>query len=96
MKRTAALLIIFLMVILMPQRMFAQRPDSIQENQIVSAVQKYHDGNYDVARDILNDILQKDINNDAAWYYSALISLADFRLDSAVSISFSAKLINAE
>ena len=67
MKRTAALLIIFLMVILMPQRMFAQRPDSIQENQIVSAVQKYHDGNYDVARDILNDILQKDINNDAAW-----------------------------
>ena len=73
------------MVILMPQRMFAQRPDSIQENQIVSAVQKYHDGNYDVARDILNDILQKDINNDAAWYYSALISLAENDIETAES-----------
>lgn len=69
----------------MPQRMFAQRPDSIQENQIVSAVQKYHDGNYDVARDILNDILQKDINNDAAWYYSALISLAENDIETAES-----------
>ena len=55
---------------------FAQRPESIQENLIVSAVQKYNEGNYEAADAILDNILQNDTSNDAAWYYSALVSLA--------------------
>ena len=56
---------------------FAQRPESVQENLIVSAVQKYNEGNYDAARATLSNLLQNDSRNDAAWYYLALISLAE-------------------
>lgn len=55
----------------------AQRPESVQENLIVSAVQKYNEGNYEAARATLSNLLQNDSRNDAAWYYLALVSLAE-------------------
>ena len=83
MSRTAVFLTSFLMALLMAQTVFAQRPDSIQENLVVSAVQKYNEGNYDAARSTLNNVLENDENNDAAWYYLAMISLAEKDLDQA-------------
>ena len=76
MKRSIAYFTTILMTLLMSCVTFAQRPQSIQENLIVSAVQKYNEGNYDAADSILDNILQNDTKNDAAWYYSALISMA--------------------
>ena len=77
MNRLSAFLTIFLMSLLVSFTAFAQRPESVQENLIVSAVQKYNEGNYDAARATLSNLLQNDSRNDAAWYYLALISLAE-------------------
>lgn len=55
---------------------FAQRPESMQENMLLSAVKKYNDGKQDAARTALNGILEADPECDAAWYYLAMTSLA--------------------
>ena len=55
---------------------FAQRLDSLQENMILSAVNKYNEGNYDAAKESLNHIIEVNSENDAAWYYLALTSYA--------------------
>mgnify|MGYP002517864526 CR=1 FL=1 len=67
----------------MVQTLCAQRPESVQENQIVSAVQSINEKNYEAARSTLKNVLDNDQNNDAAWYYLALISLAENDLDQA-------------
>lgn len=54
----------------------AQRPESAQENMLLSAVNKYNEGDYDAARSELACVLEADQKNDAAWYYLALTSLA--------------------
>ena len=54
----------------------AQRPESIQENLLLSAVTKYNERNYESARETLCGILKNDPVNDAAWYYLALTALA--------------------
>jgi tetratricopeptide (TPR) repeat protein len=77
MNRLSAFLTIFLTSLLMSFAAHAQRPESIQENLIVSAVQKYNEGNYEAARATLSNLLQNDSRNDAAWYYLALVSLAE-------------------
>ena len=83
MSRLATIFITILTAFLMLEPAFAQRPESIQENLIVSAVQKYNEGNYDAAKATLNNLLQKDTGNDAAWYYLALINLAENNIDAA-------------
>ena len=77
MNRLSAFLTIFLTLLLMSFAAHAQRPESVQENLIVSAVQKYNEGNYEAARATLSNLLQNDSRNDAAWYYLALVSLAE-------------------
>jgi tetratricopeptide (TPR) repeat protein len=77
MNRLSAFLTIFLTSFLMSYAAHAQRPESVQENLIVSAVQKYNEGNYEAARATLSNLLQNDSRNDAAWYYLALVSLAE-------------------
>ena len=77
MNKLAVIFSTFLMVALISLPVQAQRKESIQENLIVSAVQNYNEGNYDAANATLMHILEKDPSNDAAWYYSALISLAN-------------------
>ena len=77
MNRLSAFLTILLTSLLMSFAAHAQRPESVQENLIVSAVQKYNEGNYEAARATLSNLLQNDSRNDAAWYYLALVSLAE-------------------
>ena len=62
---------------------FSQRPGSSLENQILSAVHKYNEHDFNAARTTLKGVLEKDANTDAAWYYLALISLAEKDLDNA-------------
>ena len=83
MSRKAFFLTTFLTVLLMVQTLCAQRPESVKENQIVSAVQSINEKNYEAARSTLKNVLDNDQNNDAAWYYLALISLAENDLDQA-------------
>ena len=39
-------------------------------------MKKYNERNYDAARSALNNIVAKDAENDAAWYYLAMTALA--------------------
>lgn len=55
---------------------YAQRPQSVQENMLLSAVKKYNDRDFDAARAALNNVLEKDPDSDAAWYYLAMTALA--------------------
>lgn len=83
MNRISALLTTFFMTIMMVCPAWAQRPGSAQENQILSAVHKYNQRDFDGARATLKTVLEKDTDSDAAWYYLALISLAERDLDAA-------------
>ena len=83
MNRLTTVIITFVAFLLMYTASFAQRPESVQENLIVSAVQKYNEGNYDAARATLSNLLQNDSRNDAAWYYLSLISLAENDIEAA-------------
>ncbi len=64
---------------------YAQRPESLQENMLMSAVKKYNEGEYDAAKATLNGILESDRNSDAAWYYLAMASLATKDVETAES-----------
>ena len=61
----------------------AQSPESIQENMILSAVEKYNERDHASAREILNNIVKQDQDNDAAWYYLAMISTDEGDLETA-------------
>jgi tetratricopeptide (TPR) repeat protein len=93
MKRILMVLTAFLALLICATSAFAQRPESLQENMLLSAVKKYNEGNHDAARATLNAILEKDQTSDAAWYYLAMCSLAEkdvemaeSRLEKAVSL----------
>ena len=74
-----ALTILFLSI----SMAYSQRPESLQENMLLSAVKKYNEGKYDAAKSTLNEILQKDPRSDAAWYYLAMISLSANDIETA-------------
>ena len=73
----------FMLVFLMAQTAFAQRPESVKENLVVSAVDKYNAGKFAEARTDLNQAIEKDSECDAAWYYLALIGLEEKDLETA-------------
>ena len=57
---------------------FAQeRPGSEEENSIISAVAEMNAGRLAPARDILSALLAENTDNDAAWYYLAMVSLME-------------------
>jgi len=45
------------------------------ENEIITAVSRYNERDFDAAAAILAEIISEDPQNDAAWYWSALTSL---------------------
>ena len=53
----------------------ARRPGADTENMIVSAVSDLDSGNVEGARKTLLDLLAKDSENDAAWYYLSTTAL---------------------
>lgn len=61
----------------------AQSSESIKENMILSAVEKYNERDHASAREILNNIVKQDQDNDAAWYYLAMISTDEGDLETA-------------
>lgn len=85
MKRFITAIMASAFLLLATSAAYAQRPKSLEENLLLSAVQKYNDKDYDAAREALNEVLQKDQSCDAAWYYLAMTSLATKDLDTAES-----------
>ena len=67
MRRILMVLTAFLALLICATTVLAQRPESLQENMLLSAVKKYNEGNHDAARATLNAILEKDQTSDAAW-----------------------------
>ena len=53
----------------------ARRPGADTENMIISAVSDLDSGNVEGARKTLLDLLAKDSENDAAWYYLSTTAL---------------------
>ena len=45
------------------------------ENGIITAVSHYNERNFEAATQVLDKILSADPSNDAAWYWSALVSM---------------------
>ena len=76
---------ILLLSVLSVVRADAQSLKAVCENHVLDAVQKYDSGNYDAAIGILNAVLEKDPDNDAACYYLALSYLFKKELDAAES-----------
>ena len=76
---------ILLLSVLSVVRADAQSLKAVCENHLLDAVQKYDSGNYDAAIGILNAVLEKDPDNDAACYYLALSYLFKKELDAAES-----------
>lgn len=61
----------------------AQTEKALLENQVLSAVQKYDEGDYDGAMGILKAVIEKDQGNDAAHYYLAQSYIMKKELDAA-------------
>lgn len=72
-----------LAAVLMALGASAQSLESIQENMILSAVEKYNEKDNAAAREILNNIVKQEPDNDAAWYYLAMISANEDDLETA-------------
>ena len=51
------------------------RKGSDSENGIITAVSHYNERNFEAATQVLDKILSADPSNDAAWYWSALVSM---------------------
>lgn len=83
MSRFLTVLMTLTLLLVSSQYAVAQRPESLQENQLLSAVKKYNDGEYDKARTTLNAIIEVAPDNDAAWYYLAMTSLAQKDMETA-------------
>lgn len=83
MKRSIIYLTAIMFAFLMMQGAFAQNPASLQENMILSAVKKYNEQNYEAARATLNNIIKIDPENDAAWYYLAMIGIEERDMEAA-------------
>lgn len=59
------------------------RPGSDAVNLILTAVQKYNEGDIKGSMSILNEIIAEDPSNDAAWYYVAQCATAGGDLETA-------------
>ena len=81
-KSVVPLLVLSVLVHL-PAQAQTPRPGADTENMIVSAVSDLNSGNLEDARKTLLDLLAKDSENDAAWYYLSTISLMNNEVDAA-------------
>ena len=61
----------------------AQTSKAVLENQVLSAVQAYSDGHYDKAIGTLDTVIEKDLTNDAAYYYLGMSYVKKKELDAA-------------
>lgn len=59
------------------------RPESLHENMILDAVEKYNGNDPDAASSILKKVVAEDPENDAAWYYLAQCAVVRNDLETA-------------
>lgn len=83
MNKAIRYILTFITALLLAQLSFAQLPDSSVENDVLSAVVKYNEGDFTAAKTILRGVLEKDPKNDAAYYYLALTAAREKELDAA-------------
>ena len=83
MNRILAYLTTILTAILLVAGAYAQNPGSRQENMVMSAVEKYNSHDYAAARAVLNNIIKESPENDAAWYYLAMIGIEEKDIETA-------------
>ena len=81
-KSLALVLVLFVLVDI-PSNAQTSRPGADAENMIISAVSDLNSGNVDGARKTLLDLLAKDSENDAAWYYLSTAALLKNEVDAA-------------
>lgn len=74
------MLIVFLMSI---DIIYAQTESSVIENQVLSAVAKYNEGDLEGAKSLLADVYGKDPDNDTACYYLAMVAIREAELEIA-------------
>ena len=67
--------ITFLILFLAGTSVSAQTGNASHENSIVTAVSLYNERDFQGAKKILDGILSENDSDDAAWYWSALVSL---------------------
>ena len=75
--RYVYILLTSLILVLASSSVSAQvsRKGSDSENGIITAVSYYNERNFEAATKVLDKILSADPSNDAAWYWSALVSM---------------------
>ena len=61
----------------------ASRPGSETGNMIISAVTDLESGNVEGTKKTLLELLAKDSENDAAWYYLSIVALINNEMDAA-------------
>ena len=85
MKKIIYILSALCLVLVSEQAVYAQnvRPESKQENMLLTAVEKYVAKDHEGALAILKEIIADDPENDAAWYYIAQCSVEGNDLETA-------------
>ena len=70
-------------LVLLPVHAQTPRPGADTENMIISAVSDLNSGDIEGARKTLLDLLAKDSENDAAWYYLSTTALMKNEVEAA-------------
>lgn len=83
MKKSIQYIILLIICLMSVNSISAQTKDSAIENQILSAVAKYNEGDMRGAKSLLADVFEKDPDNDAACYYLALVAISEVEIDAA-------------
>lgn len=81
--KSLALVLVLSVLVHIPSNAQTSRPGADVENMIISAVSDLNSGNVEGARKTLLDLLAKDSENDAAWYYLSTAALLKNEVDAA-------------
>ena len=72
-----SILILFFLLVFNGQGFAQSRPGADEENDIITAVSEINSGHYSEARTLLSSVLEKNTENDAAWYYLAMTAILE-------------------
>ena len=81
--KSLALVLVLSVLVHIPSNAQTSRSGADVENMIISAVSDLNSGNVEGARKTLLDLLAKDSENDAAWYYLSTAALLKNEVDAA-------------
>ena len=81
--KSVMLVLVMSVFVCFPTHAQTSRPGSDTENMIITAVSHLNSGDLDGARKILLNLLAKDSEDDAAWYYLSTVALMNNEVDAA-------------